>query len=843
MFYKKIVLKGFKRTIEPNITIEPHSSLQLILGPNGCGKTSLIKEICPLPPDKDSYFKDGFKELEITHNNNLYILRYEFQNTLNCYFYKQDENGDLINLNQGRTQSAQIKLAEQIFNYNKYFHNLIYGIEKFTDMTPQRRREYFTYMCDVNYDYAIDLWKKYKDNLRDVQGALKRIKHNLLEETKNSNNDDTSAFEKEIKQNEEEIKVLQDNIITVSDESINDLETKANELLEGIKNTSKILIKARTFLEKQTPQLSKKELEYNIQLIDNETIKLNGELVQLEKRFNDLDVEKQKSVGISNETYNNKKNIVKELELKQNELKDNFNNYINLDNDKEIHLYTDINIDYNNLLDVIDLIAPKIINLLNTFPDVKEISTNETINELELIINKNSTELNNLQNNQNKIIGTIDEMKKLKDNDLVTCPECNYTWIPNYDENRLNDNLSKLELISTEINKLEKTINTLTETLNIKKQWKRCYDILINKIEEYNLFKNYLWKYFTNENLINKKDFLINKVNDIKEDLQWSVKYQKLSKEKHSLEKELENSKVSDNDNINLLNKKIKNVEEEVLVLQDKKQQLNEKREVYRKKLSANNALEKNHESLKNLFKNLTKSEYELIGHTYKNEIMNNIRSKRAKIYNLSDKINQIKGRQNIINEYKKQINELEQEENTIKIIVKELSPSSGLIADGLICFIDNFLINLNNVIKKVWTYPLNVKLPSIDENICEVNYKFPIEIGEKDDLVPDINNGSTGIKEIINVAFKLVAMKKSGMEDYPLFLDESGASFDLKHREQIGVLIKAILDNNIHEQIFMVSHYMESYGSLVSADVVVLSKDNILIPKQNYNEYVKFTD
>ena len=67
--YKRIKLNNLK-TIEIDFS-EP---LQLILGTNGCGKSSILSELTPYPPSSEFYSKGGGKVIHISHHNCSYIL-------------------------------------------------------------------------------------------------------------------------------------------------------------------------------------------------------------------------------------------------------------------------------------------------------------------------------------------------------------------------------------------------------------------------------------------------------------------------------------------------------------------------------------------------------------------------------------------------------------------------------------------------------------------------------------------------------------------------------------------------------------------------------------------------
>jgi hypothetical protein len=146
----------------------------------------------------------------------------------------------------------------------------------------------------------------------------------------------------------------------------------------------------------------------------------------------------------------------------------------------------------------------------------------------------------------------------------------------------------------------------------------------------------------------------------------------------------------------------------------------------------------------------------------------------------------------------------------------------------------------MNSFIKKVWLYPLVIQSckPELDNEV-ELDYKFKLVVNDSDP-VSDIKMGSAAMKEIINLAFKLVAMKYLNITNSPLFLDEFGRTMDSAHRISAFKAVTDVLLNSDYSQIFMVSHYSESYGSLTNSEICVLCDANIVIPENTvFNKHV----
>ena len=86
MVIKKIVLHKFKRFALKGIDhyeLIPTSKLIILNWSNGVGKSSLLSQLNPLPAElKRDFYPDGYKEIHIDHNNKLYVLDIEGENSI-----------------------------------------------------------------------------------------------------------------------------------------------------------------------------------------------------------------------------------------------------------------------------------------------------------------------------------------------------------------------------------------------------------------------------------------------------------------------------------------------------------------------------------------------------------------------------------------------------------------------------------------------------------------------------------------------------------------------------------------------------------------------------------------
>ena len=182
MIITSLELYKYKRFSLNNInkfTISPTQAIQLIIGTNGCGKSSLIRELTPSAPDSNDYWKDGYKLIKVTNRGNDYTLKSTFSPTTRHSFIKNDGP----DLNPGGTITVFKELVKQELGITQEIHDLLTGIELFNSMSPSRRREWFTRLSDTSYDYALSVYNRLKERSRDLSGALKLAKKHFATES------------------------------------------------------------------------------------------------------------------------------------------------------------------------------------------------------------------------------------------------------------------------------------------------------------------------------------------------------------------------------------------------------------------------------------------------------------------------------------------------------------------------------------------------------------------------------------------------------------------------------------------------------------------------------------
>lgn len=161
------------------------------------------------------------------------------------------------------------------------------------------------------------------------------------------------------------------------------------------------------------------------------------------------------------------------------------------------------------------------------------------------------------------------------------------------------------------------------------------------------------------------------------------------------------------------------------------------------------------------------------------------------------------------------------------------------MIAEQILVFINTFIASINNVIASVWGY--NLVLDNIDLEEGELDYKFPMYIHNRENMIPDIEFGSDSIIDIINQAFRIVVYKFLQLDGYPLYLDEPARAFDAVHSHNLILSMKELIDDERFSQVFYISHNYEGQNSFPNSQIAVIDDSHVTL-KRVYNEHVIIT-
>lgn len=825
MKYLELSLIKYKRMLLNNVssfTIKPTEPIQLILGTNGSGKSSLLHELTPLPATMSDYSTGGSKYIKIEHEGVIYDLTSTFEGIQKHNFKKNN-----IELNTGGTLSVQKELVKQMFGITNEIHQLLSTQNGLCDMTPSVRRYWFTKLSDTNYDYAIFVYNKLKEKSRDISGAIKLAKNKLVTQTsKLVSEQEQNDIQKEVEQLHEILQHLIEYRKPQDYKKI-DLENKAIEIEKQITILFSGLMK-----KKKSHKLSGVSLEsVQTRLVEIEN------LSQVEKLLIDHyfaeHTKLEESISALKETggegsFEFKQKIDKLLETngkKRNSKKLNI----------EIEDACNSQLAFNSVYDTL-------VNVFSSLP--KNIDKQFSRASLEQVTSKNlllKAELSKLESLLNKATVNKDQQEHQKTHDVLTCPKCTYSWAKGFDENYYNQTVLLLENIQSEIDeitsKIQETIVQKEEIINysdIYKQFSTCTNSLP-------ILKP-LWDYLlTTDSITTQPNILLTILEKFKYDLQIDVEIQTVEKDIIRTKELLKLSEQVGKSDIIKLIQELETIDNKISNSTLKIQNLlNERKQLSLYKRDMEDIIQLS-DSISLLGIQFVQCYEETIESFRRDVVIDSIKSIQLILSNKQTQLSEMQQQLSVIESIKQQLSDFEADDIAYKALLKELSPIDGLIAEGLLGFISSFIKQMNSFIKKIWNYPLEIVSCGLSQDgQIELDYKFPLIVQNQDKPVDDINEGSSAMKEVIDLAFKLTAMKYLNLEESPIYLDEFSASFDAAHRVSSIEAIKSLMDQRSFTQMFMVSHYENSYGALTNAQICVLCSNNIVIPTGSiFNEHV----
>lgn len=802
------------------IKITPKNKIQLILGTNGSGKSSILKEMSPLPGTPNEFDKDGYKVIEISHRGSKYICRNIFSSSGNLYSIEKD--GEI--LYEGSVASVYKEHVYKEFGITQEIFDVVTGQNPFTSMSVSERRQWFTKISSSDYSFAIKYYNKLQENLRDSQGAVKTSQSRLVQESnKVLSKEDEEKYREQIKLCRETLEHLLNLKSNVSGD-IRQYQHRLQHIEQELtKKTQESLLVFKSVLSKRHFNTE----EQLISLITDSTYELGAISKSLQRTYEIIE-EKQKTIHALEQAN---AQSVQDLHLKGDELGKQIIRFKSM-------LRTELDfVDAQRASQAMETISPLFREIFTSIPvnvnNKFSRSNFERANETLQTCKENLFKLENLHNEG---LARKKEMEYNREHHVLNCPNCNHKWVKGYSEDLYKEVSDKIEKIVESINKNKQTkeeTERYLEEANLFYQYYRSFKSLISSWSILGPFWDYLvTKDIFYQNESTEEVFPLQLFEVIKEDIEIQIHIQKVLKELDEINNLIKLTKDNSSNDLAKLKEEVK-----YLTLEYQKDQIKER--TLRDNLNFLNEYKKAYEFIRNEQVSIESLISEREGITEKivdinkQSILNDeILRIKTELTQYEQVVSKLDIQKALVAQLESQIQEHQRKVELYKLAVKSLSPKEGLIAKGLTGFINHFLMEMNDFIKKIWTYPLELMPISIcEDDGVDLDYRFPVKVNERSEIT-DVAKGSSAMKEVIDLAFRIVSMKYLGLSDFPLHLDEFGARMDHTHRHTAFNVVTNLITASDFSQIYMVSHTEQSYGSMKNTDVTVLCGSNVVLPK-----------
>lgn len=797
-----IKLVGFKRfPILESTTFEHHFSSKItqISGCNGSGKTSLVNELTPLPSDKSSFDKNGYKEIHIEKDKSLYKLISDFRDGVKYSFIVDGEELNVANL-----VTAQRELVYEHFRITKLTHDLQVGVESFTNMSTVSRKKLFSAITHTNIDTVINGYNQLKEQLRTNELLLKT--KSIAYQTEEAKLTDSHRY----------ATIL--DTISRTRTHIEDLLVTRGEISKYSSTTSDTVYDDYMGLKAAISDLYDK---YYIYLVSYPKDDLERIKLKHTTELSLLDYQLKEIYSTIEVKQDNRRNM--EL-LKGNDLATLQTQYDETISKINSHLNTLQYLTKDS--DTIE-VQSAIMSLDTTMPDIcSSIALNPKVNDSRLytrdrydnLMLENSTLLEKLTKLTTEELSIVKITEDYKDK-TATCPSCSHRWPltaamqSSCDHTTdLSSILEQKQDIRLKLERIDKELSSIREYFTLYKSYSTLRSSTLNALKG-------VWLEIDNNEYIFNDPIKIPKlINSCALDVYSLLEVQSLKLSANDIGKRIELLKNTPMDVD--LEAEIDSLVLELRVIQERRDECNATlsnillaEKIYIQLEKYNVQLDKGTKTLQS--HNLSKLSNNLL-----NIVNTELTKQKVLLLEAERELNQHDSIQYTLGQYRTDLEATKENIRVLDIVLNELSPKNGLIAKSVSSFLNLIVQHVNATIASVWEYKMVLK--PIDVETDSLDYKFKVEVEDKL-TVPDVSKASRGMRESIDLAFKLVLYRLLALDHYPIIFDELAANMDSVHTNNISKLIQTLANSERFSQLFIITH-KENMSFLRDVDVIELS-------------------
>lgn len=808
----KLILENYVPLLSSNIhkvELDTEHMINLFISLNGVGKSSILKEMNPLPPENGNY-KNGRKFVKWKVGSKIYTMD-SYTGIGNGHSFKIDDGEEL---NNNGTFSVQKELCETHFGLDTGLVKVISGIriaDRLSAMSASRRKDVLMQIYPNNTDYALGVYGRLKTARNELKAAIKNQVGRYTEENRKLsyiNECGVEELERRVRGVEEELKqslLLRGSLESVKlDPAVQAKKLELDQLTDQLlaNKLSGVWQSKREYVD--TIAQSRRMLDgYRDQanVLQGVISEHAGMLEGLEEFLKDPDAFKAQTKHVKGDIA---ETLIK-LEVIEQGLKQ----------------YPVFN-DPENPLDGLPQIIPALMQFLNrvTPASTKELTGNQYKafqNRMEVVGNELKSFTNDLTNMQH-------QLSHYEQAETVECPDCAHEFKLGMTPQKLANLKSNIEYSIKKIEKLENERDELQDKLDNDSEWFISMNQLFTFIRENShvrilpeLIKQFEVGRWATHRLQNALELVSRKA----ELMGYSAT---LAEEEKLLDARialLDRNKVLD------VAIYVSTTEKELV-------DVNNKILFYRAKIDALSNTLRGIQTYGEDLKRLEQLRFEILQGL---ECEGKVSLRSAVDHRISElssdkehymtSIIKSKSLTAVVQSISADIDRLKRRLTIVEVHMDGLCPNKGLIGKLMSDFITAICGNMNAVVNKIWNTPLYIK-PCSKEN-GDLTYRFPVVKGEKDPT-PDVSDCSGGETDILDWAFRFVLLGYLGFP-LPLIMDEVGPFLDEIKRGRFFNFVEEYTQSNDARQLFLVSHYFNQLGVFRDPNIIALRYEGLTLP------------
>lgn len=802
MFYDYIRIHKCNRLTKPTIVIRPTKRIQMVLGTNGSGKSSLLSiGFSPLPTNEKDFFPGGGREVHIHDRGRKFIIIEKYESKKYYSFIVDGEEK-----NDGHTITVQLELVKEYFNYTPEIHNFVIGKTKFTELNPTQRRDWIARMSESDFNFAFRQFERFRKGYSAASSVVTFLRGRLNDERKRllEPNDAIEMRARAVTLKAEIRSLMSIPRMEGDYISMADLQDEYNALFNGFD----------VFSRMEYPRLLQGGKTYD-DLVEDLTSRSTALKAVQEERGSNLADLNQRLVRIKSLMSVDPDALTDEHKALTEQL-------------DSLPMFT---IDINPSLIVR---CDNVIQALR-FACAELPATRVTHNALMAISER-------LQSRQiafskaDNLLNTIGErLHQIERCDTVTCPSCQHGFKPGINPTEVGELRERQQKGDDFIKTVSVEVATLADELADADNNFKAFEGLEEVRRRYIQQHPGLFAYLDSVGGF-----------DLGRGL-----YEKLAMYERTVT--LHEKSTALNKRITEIRNALESYEREGAGFNDLTAQRDALFKSYRKTFEDRTAVDLELKDVKD------DRSYDTLFAQWYGDVEEKVEDWKLKLIAYLDREAEVMADEEIaklqttlaINETALAeddlvmtiVKDLEQqlekkliEQQAYKHLTDAMSPKTGLIAEQITAQIGAIVGGVNQMLKRVWNHPMYIQMPERED--VDLDYKFPIV--DENRTRKDIADGSDSMLEIVNRAFVLTLYYSLNMTGYPLFLDEPGRTFDETHAHNLIPLIKDLVDSDRFSQILIISHDPDNQRAFPNSETIIIDDRNINYPHP-YNEHVEF--
>ena len=813
------------------LTATYSDDLQLILGTNGSGKSNLLRQLSPMPPTRGDFVENGYKRLVISHRDKVYTLTSDFSRKDSVHSFNQDG----VELNEGGSTEVQKEMVRQYLGWNNDVEALCFNSFDFCSMSTGQREALFTRLNPLKIGFILDYAKSLKSQSRTCKNLIARlldrkvlIEAKLLEPAllreltteQKDLQDKTTFFNKMLVKIERPLQELR----SIPEPAQGD--NSFNEAL-GLLHETNLKTQRESyswaFVDRKDPQGQILSLEKTLATYDFESNQITARIVEEQQRLRNLTadlrdfVEEDHLIALRAQ--------ISSLDAELHGL---------LSQKCETPFPIDLLRNEARVLPVLHEILSQFMEGPSTLIPRKGIERKRRLhnhwvnvrNEYHRLIRGALSKCDHYEKSLTYKLSDIPDQPCAKS----ACPlYANFKSSYDTTQSLLRDERANIASWNHRVRVIDRYLDLQDTQFKTHAPYIALFQRLSDLISEYVP----LQMFFRGNDVLNRLAAnplgIYHQIKAHYASSQACYAIPPVEEKLLRLRLELAQSEKMTGLEKDALTKQISDLTERLEVDQHRDWEIHllrekalgdiDKIQTYIKTLTGlDEALDYTQDLITSNFRHHERSKLIWLRDTI-TKSLNEILSRHSEIQLT------LKDQSALQERYKHEIlSVLEDTEKERDRIERVVSALDDIPYEYTTKYVNTLLRSTNAFIAKVFTYPLYI--PSVGKEKT-FQYKLPYVADTTDS--PDISRCSTAQMEMINLALTLACRQALGLNDYPLFLDEVGKTFDPAHQQKLLDLFVLITDERLASQLFIVNHHAVIHGGLLNAETLVLSDLNIM--------------